>query len=139
MYFFMSVFVIRIHFVWIILHLSSECLFLDAVDPDTPSGIALTRGIQFVCTAWCVIGPTISINNHSVLRWTVILCKIWWRWTFRLRNDWIVKFQVSNISSIPYKNLSKAAKPVKCKLFLYIVWHKLKYYSNWYLFVSLWM
>lgn len=45
-------------------------LFLDVVGPFTPQAVqtnyytAQTRGSQFVCSAWCVIGPATSQNKH---------------------------------------------------------------------------
>lgn len=49
-------------------------LLLDIVGPITHQAVqanyhtAITHAIQYVCTAWCVIGPTITKNKHSMLK-----------------------------------------------------------------------
>lgn len=49
-------------------------LLLDIVGSITHQAVqanyhtAITHGIQYVCTAWCVIGPTITKNKHSMLK-----------------------------------------------------------------------
>lgn len=57
-------------------------LILDVIGPlthhvlQTNYHIALMCGIQSVCAAWCVIGPMISKNKHSILNYNATMLQV---------------------------------------------------------------